>query len=80
MSISLKEINYEAQKLIDTIFFMVPNSDNKEVWEKAFDAMLKKIWELENWDRWKELFIWDKAYKILISKYWKKFITKKKVW
>ena len=77
MSLKTSEINKEAKEVIKRIFHIVLKSDLKEIWIKAMSFIDEKIERIENWERWKEMFVWQSVKFQMNNLYWKKFITKK---
>lgn len=59
--------------IIQDLFSRVLVSDDKEVWKKALDFIIKKTEDLEK-NCWEWKFVWRKVRSIMSDKYGKKFI------
>jgi hypothetical protein len=70
------EIRKEAKKVIADIFYKVVESEDKELWLKAFTMISNKIEALSNGDRGEQMFIWKSVKSQIATAYGKKFISK----
>lgn len=70
------EIKREARNILNTIFYKVLESTDKEDWKKCLAFIDSKIFKLENWDRGEEMFIWRNVKSQLTFEFGKKFISK----
>lgn len=85
------EIYKEGSQIIKDIYYPVLATDDKELWKKAIDSMMKRISVLEHQkaiqiseeslearETIKQIWFWEAALDQLVARYGRKFVKVKK--
>lgn len=72
----VSEYRKQAKECIQDLFKAVLDSEDKDVWKKAFDFINRKIDSLERGERWEQMFVWRYVRSQMSEKFGAKFIRK----